>query len=331
MTAELRLPWQQELWRQMQQRRAAGRLPHALLLAGPVGLGKGCFARRLAQAVLCPQPDPAGDACGQCRSCRLWQAGSHPDYRLIQPEEDGKAIKVEQIRLLNTFLSQTAHYGGYKIVLLEPAEQLNSHAANSLLKTLEEPPGAGLWLLVSAQPTRLPATVRSRCQRLRFAPAAPEQAMPWLSARLKPKLGLAPETLLALAGGAPLAALGLADEARWQRRQTLFTGYVQLLAGQADPVRVAEAWARGDMAEALRWLVDWHSDLIRLKMSSDPPRLTSPDLRAELRRWADAQPARVLMERLDAALRLRALCAATQVNAALLLEGFFSEALPIHS
>ena len=340
-----RLPWHRDLWRQIQQRRAAGRLPHALLLSGPAGLGKGWFARRLARALLCERPDADGEACGQCRRCRLFRAGSHPDFSVVQPEEDykniendppagdaggtgakkkkSKVIKIEQIRDLCAFLGYTAQYGGYKIALLEPADRLNVNAANSLLKTLEEPPGDCLLLLVTAQPARLPATVRSRCQKIEFDLPAQAVAVPWLAARAQGEVG--PAALLEIAGGAPLAALAQADGERWRRRRELFERYEQVLAGQADPIRVAEGWAQGDLAENLRWLIGWHTDLIRLKMNPEPPRLSNPDLRAALRRWADRQPPRALFERLDAVVRLHALYATTQVNASLLLEAFLGD------
>ncbi len=342
-----RLPWHQDLWRQSRERRATGRLPHALLLAGPAGLGKGLFARRLARALLCDRSDAEGNACGQCRSCRLFRAGSHPDFSVVQPEEDSKsiendqpegdaggagakkkkskAIKIEQIRDLCAFLGYTAQYGGYKIALLEPADRLNVNAANSLLKTLEEPPGNGLLLLVTAQPARLPATVRSRCQKIGFAPPTAAIAVPWLTARIAD--GLEPATLLDIAGGAPLAALSQADGERWRRRRELFECYQQTLAGRIDPIRAAERWTQGDLSENLRWLVGWHTDLIRLKMNVDPPRLGNPDLRSALRRWAERGAPRVLFERLDAAVRLHVLCTTTQVNAPLLLEAFLGDAL----
>ena len=318
------LPWHQELWQSLQQRRAAGRLPHALLLMGPAGLGKGLFARRLARVLLCEAPNAEGDACGQCRSCRLFLAGSHPDYSVVQPVEDSRIIKVDQVRDLCTFLGYTAQYGGYKIALLEPADRLNVNAANSLLKTLEEPPGAGLLLLVTAQPARLPATVRSRCQRLDFAPPPPTVAGSWLAARAGPDLDSA--TLLDVAGGAPLTALTYVDGERWQRRRELVECYDQVLAGRLDPIQAAESWARGDQAENLRWLIDWHTDLIRLKMNSTPPHLSNPDLRSVLRRWADLQPLRALFERWDAAVRLYTLCVNTQASTPLLLEAFLSDA-----
>lgn len=322
--ADERLPWHQDLWRRIQQRRIAGRLPHALLLSGPAGLGKGAFARRLARALLCDRPDADGEACDQCRSCRLFRAGSHPDYSVVRPEEDGKIIKVDQVRALCGFLGYTTQYGGYKIALLEPADRLNVNAANSLLKTLEEPPGNSLLLLVTAQPARLPATVRSRCQTIGFDPPAMAVAVSWLAARVQD--GLEPAALLEIAGGAPLAALVQADGERWRRRRELFEHYEHVLAGRADPIRAAESWTRGDLAENLRWLVGWHADLIRLKMSSEPPRLGNPDLRSALRRWADQQTPRALFDRLDAAIRLHALCTTTQVNAPLLLEAFLGDA-----
>lgn len=325
---EERLPWHQELWSRLRQRRAAGRLPHALLLAGPAGLGKGRFARRLARTLLCQQPDEADEACGRCRSCRLFQAGTHPDYCVARPEEESRTIKVDQIRGLCAFLGFTAHQGGYKIALVEPADRLNLNAANSLLKTLEEPPGDGLLLLVSSRPSQLPATVRSRCQKVDFAAPPATVARAWLAARIEGDPP--PELALEVAHGAPLAALAEADGDRWRRRCALFDCYQAVLAGDADPIRAAETWTQGDPLENLRWLIGWHTDLIRLKMDSDPPRLSHPDLRPALRRWADRGTPRALFERLDATVRLHGLCSTTQVNIPLLLEAFFSETF-LHS
>ncbi len=317
------LPWHHEQWRHVQQRRDIGRLPHALLLTGPPGLGKGVFARRLARALLCQTPAAGGESCGRCRSCRLFQAGSHPDYSPVRPLEEGKVIKIDQVRELCAFLGYTAQYGGYKIALLEPADRLNGNAANSLLKTLEEPPGACLLLLVTAWPARLPATVRSRGQRLRVGPPPPAQAVPWLAARVK-DCPPDPQTLLDLAAGAPLAALAHADEGHWRRRRELAEGYEQVSIGRVDPIGAVESWMKADLAENLRWLIGWHTDLIRLKMNPEPPRLNNADLGDMLRRWADRYPSRILFGRLDAAILLYKSCTATQANMQLLLETFLA-------
>lgn len=334
MISDEPLPWHEDLWQQLQQRRASGRLPHALLLTGPAGLGKVVFAHRLAQGLLCESPDTEGNACGDCRACHLFQAGSHPDYTVIHPEEEhkstednsskkkSKVIKIDQIRDFCAFLGYTSQYGGYKIVLLEPADRLHINAANSLLKTLEEPPGNSLLLLVTAQPARLPATVRSRCQVIRFNPPSSEVAVPWLASRLSGKLE--PAVLLGVANGAPLEALAYADSERWHRRQELMVSYEQAIVGQIDPIRAAETWVQGDLTENLRWLISWHVDLIRLKMSPGSTHLNNPDLRPVLRDWMVQQSPLRLFERLDAAIRLHALCMSTQANMQLLLEVFFS-------
>lgn len=318
-----RLPWHEQPWRQLQRRLAAGCLPHALLLTGRAGLGKLVFARRLARALLCEKRVAEGDACGRCRGCRLFQAGSHPDFDAVRPAEDGRAIKIDQVRDLRDFLGFTAQRGGYKIVLLEPADRLNLNAANSLLKTLEEPPGNSLLLLVTDQPARLPTTVRSRCQAIRFDPPPLAEAVSWLTPQTNggPEL----EALLEVAGGAPLVALLYAGSETWSRRRELAERYEQVLAGRLDPVRAAEHWLQGDLAESLRWLIGWHIDLIRLKMSAEPPCLSNPDLRAALRRWAERRSAHALFERLDAAVRLYTLCSTSQVNAQLLLETFLGD------
>ena len=174
------LPWQQEQWRNVMERLRAASLPHAILLAGPGGLGKNRFAALLAQTLLCETGAATGRACGHCRSCLLYAADSHPDRRIVAPLEAGKAIVVDQVREAGRYLTQTSQYGGYKTLIITPADQMNVNAANSLLKTLEEPAAWSLILLVSDRPGRLPATVLSRCQRLNFTAPESRQAQQWL-------------------------------------------------------------------------------------------------------------------------------------------------------
>ena len=316
------LPWQHSQWQSLMQCKTAARLPHALLCSGPAGLGKQRFASRLLQSLLCHNPAADGSPCNTCRSCTLFIAGNHPDYLCIRAEENAP-IKVDQVRRLSTFLSYTSRFGAYKTVLVLAAEQMNSHAANSLLKTLEEPPPDSLLLLLSARPSGLPATVRSRCRKIIFQRPSEDQALVWLRAQIQS--GVDAALVLSLVDGAPLAALACADGETLKRRRALFKGYGQVLTGQADPVRVAQSWIEGNTAENLRWLIGWHMDMIRLKMTAAPPRLFNTDLQAALGRLAAGLSPQTLFHRLDEAVRLLQLCE-TQVNRQLMIEAFLGNA-----
>jgi DNA polymerase-3 subunit delta' len=159
--------WLQPGRNQLQQMIRQGRLPHALLISGSEGLGKRMLADWLAGTLLCEQSHGDVSACGQCSACGWFDNGWHPDLLRLEPEEAGKAIKVDQVRRLGASLGMTSHSGGYKITIVQPADAMNVNAANSLLKTLEEPTANTLLILLTATPGRLPATILSRCQRRR--------------------------------------------------------------------------------------------------------------------------------------------------------------------
>lgn len=139
-------------------------LPHALLLVGDISSNKSEVANNFAKTLLCTQQT----ICNACRHCQLIVANSHPDFYRIQPEEKGKAIKIDTIRELIEKLNQTAQQNSYKIAIIEPADALNIAASNALLKTLEEPPTNTIILLLTENPSSLSATIRSRCQILKF-------------------------------------------------------------------------------------------------------------------------------------------------------------------
>ena len=316
------LPWHGPQWQQLARTREADRLPHALLLHGPAGVGKRAFAEVFAAALLCQRPTAAHAACGECRGCRLFLAGSHPDTLRVQAEAPGKPIKVDQVRALCAFLDRTTEFGGAKVVRLEAAERMNTNAANSLLKTLEEPTPGSVLLLISTHPTRLPATVRSRCQQLAFQRPDSATALPWLEAQLADAGD--PALLLQLAQNAPLAALALADPARLQRRRKLFQSFCQLVVGQSGALDDAALWQEGEVAENLGWLLDWHMDLIRLKMAPEPAGLQNPDLLEGLQGLAARLPTGVLFTQLEAVASLHAL-AATPANMSLQIEAFLAQ------
>ena len=268
--ASVPLPWQQEAWTALTARMTSAQLPHGLLISGQVGVGKGLFAAAFARLALCRQPRD-GRACGACPGCAQFNAGSHPDFQRVTFEErEGKAgeegalkqnISVEQIRDLIASLQLRSHQGGRKVAVVEPAEGMSIAASNSLLKTLEEPPADTLILLVSSAPGRLPATIRSRCQRVLMPTPKTAQALVWLQQH---------ETredwpvLLGLAGGAPLAAMELAASDLSSRRKAFFEGLLRLRAGQANPVMLATQ-PKERYPELLQLLWSFTSDLILMK------------------------------------------------------------------
>lgn len=237
---------------------AAQRLPHALLIHEAPGAGGEWLALWAARLVLCEHPARA--PCGQCRACRRVLSRAHPDLLFLGLEDESRQIRIEQVRELSAELALTSHGGGYKVAIVTPADALNRFAANALLKTLEEPPARTLLILVVTQPSRLPATVLSRCQRLRVRAPQRAQSLAWLEAACGPgkwaqaldTLGEAP-VLLAGCDPAELATVGA------EVRQ----GLESLSGGGADVVAMAERWARGEVGLRLRCIENWLTDRIR--------------------------------------------------------------------
>jgi DNA polymerase-3 subunit delta' len=298
--AELLYPWQEEAWHRLLS--DLERLPHALLLHGPEGVGKTRFAETLAARLLCENAQGAAFACGECEGCKWFASGNHPDFHLVLPESEGDTgeppeaeegavadsggekidkkkrstqIRIDQIRDLSEAMVVGTHRQGLRVVILRPAEAMNMHTANSLLKMLEEPIPGSLFLLVSGKLNQLLPTVKSRCRLLHFGKPAPEVALAWLQEQ-----GLAgAEELLALAGGMPLAAQKLAEGNLPARRQR-FLAAVANPAGQ-DILRLAgelEGWLKPpkgmeadlDMTVLLEWLQKWLLDMVRVASGLQP-------------------------------------------------------------
>lgn len=266
-------PWHQSHLDGLLSRK--GRLPHALLLRGPQGIGKLAFAESLARALLCERPLPDGAACGQCTACSWMEQGSHPDLRRLEPEslaehneaEQGaekkdkasSQISVEQVRGIADFIHMSSHRGGMKIVLIHPAEALNASAANALLKNLEEPPPQVCFLLVAHRWHQLLPTVKSRCQHVALPPPAPEAARDWLLLQGARDPGLA----LAQAGGAPLVAARF-DEEYWERR----AWFLKAISGKGlDALALAEELRDEAPALIVSWLQKWAYDVVCHKVA----------------------------------------------------------------
>ncbi|HYM41914.1 MAG TPA: hypothetical protein VET46_04005 [Steroidobacteraceae bacterium] len=251
-------PWTATERQALSAAQRAGRLPHALLIHEAPGAGGEWLAHWAARLALCERAAQA--PCGSCSACRRALAWQHPDLARLGPLEDSRQIRIEQVRELAAELALTSHAGGYKIGVLSPADLLNRFAANALLKTLEEPTPRTLLILVATQPSRLPATVLSRCQRLKVRAPTRTEAVAWLrevrgegawDAALT-VLGEAP-LLLAEADPAPIAEIG---------REALAT-LDALAADRTDPLAVAERWARSELPLRLLCFEKWLTERIR--------------------------------------------------------------------
>jgi DNA polymerase-3 subunit delta' len=268
--------WQEEIWQRLAQSKS--RLPHALLFKGQEGIGKLDFSLALAHALLCHSPLKDGHACGECANCNWLAQSHHPDFRLLSPEPESDSgdgapaatatskksqISVAQIRELSTFLELSSHQsGGYRIVLIHPAEALNPASANALLKILEEPPAGVVFLLVSHQPQRLLPTILSRCHKIDMPVPSQEVALAWLGQQNVKEAA----RHLAYAGGSPLLALEYAAEGAG-----LVDDICKSLSygPKLDPFATAAACARHGMVAATQALQKWIYDLADLRLTGE--------------------------------------------------------------
>ncbi|HEY0180664.1 MAG TPA: DNA polymerase III subunit delta' [Dokdonella sp.] len=248
-------PWLDAPWRRLAAALAAARVHHGLLLAAPAGHGKRALADAFAAAALCTRRDADGFACGACRSCTLVAAGTHPDLVRValEPRDDGKLrveITIEQIRALSQRLALASQFGGLQIASIDPADRLNASAANALLKTLEEPSSATIIVLVADDAARLPATIRSRCQRVEIPAPTRAQAAAWLRA-----CGLdtpSADAALAASLGNPGLALAWSGDGTLALREECADDLAALARRRRTPAEVAERWA-ADRADTRLW------------------------------------------------------------------------------
>ena len=251
-------PWIAPATTALTAARRAGRLPHALLIHEAPGAGGGWLAHWAARLALCERSAEA--PCAACQACRRALAWQHPDLMRVSPFEDSRQIRIEQLRDLAAQLALTSHAGGYKVGVLDPADSMNRFAANALLKTLEEPPPRTLLVLVASQPSRLPPTVLSRCQRLTVRAPTRAAAVAWLTqVRGKGAWDAALETL----GEAPLLLLDADPQSLAQIGDETRKTLDAVAAGRTDPLATAERWARSELPLRLRCFENWLTERIR--------------------------------------------------------------------
>jgi len=293
-------PWQKTQWQRLQEQCKNKRLPHAILLSGSDGLGKSEFAHSFSTALLCTQPRASGEACGQCSACHLTQAETHPDLMSLAPEDEGKAIKVDDIRELCKAFALTSQFEGYKIAIIGHADQMNINASNSLLKTLEEPSNQSLLILVTSKPHRLPITIRSRCQALSFQVPDAEQAQHWLAEHISGDI----KQLLNMSHGAPLLAQHFAESNMLEQREALINALLAV-ARQQPVTEQAEKLSKLPNYSLLGWIYDWVSDLLKLIQCGGDSRLINQDYFKELAELSSKCQAIHLYSLLDQIIKLR--------------------------
>ena len=312
-------PWQQTLWHQLQGYIQQQRIPQGLLLTGHAGQGKRQLAEQYAAALICQQPDDNSFACGHCSVCHLFQAQTHPDFLLIAPDEPGKAIGIDKIRQLTVKLALKPQFEQYRVVIFDPADALNNASANGFLKCLEEPTERTCFILIAEQANKLPATIRSRCQKIHCTVPDNQQALNWLATQGVKQHAA---TLLKMAQGSPLLALQYQQQGAIELRQRYFQQWLQIARGKAHWLDVAEQWQKTEPLETtvlLTWLSSWLVDLIKLAQVTTAPDLLNPDFSNDLQALLAKLDLKALYAYYDKVLISRAQLS-SQLNKQLLIE-----------
>ncbi len=284
-------PWQTTDWNRIT--RNAGQFHHGMLLTGRSGIGKREFALQYCQYLLCDQTSPdQRQPCSDCRNCRLFAAGTHPDFHVLTAQAEavngrstlisrysdryhdsrdrkakpGQIISIDQIRLLIDRFATHSHISANRVALILPADAMNINAANALLKLLEEPPSGALLVLVTAEPDRLPATIRSRCMGHVMATPDQQAALDWLERELTGGVesGLG---ALKLASGGPVDAKTLANEGLLDIHRNYLEGLTGLLSGRVPALELASQFSKMDFGRILIWLQQSVIDLVKWRQT----------------------------------------------------------------
>ncbi len=259
-----------------------GRIPHAMLFCGTAGIGKSLAAEALAAAMLCHNP-AEGQACGHCPSCQALAAGTHPDFFQIQPESETKAapmIKIEAVRKLQEDIARIPLLSERRVVIMQEADKMNEAAANCLLKTIEEPSGQIVFILLTSRPSALLDTIISRCMRVGFGILQPQELVEIL--RQQGLEGAMASKLASIADGSAAKALAMQDEELLLLQKQAFDlaaaagslGVEQLLKLAKD----MSGHSREQLIQWLGFLAMIYRDLLMLYSGSGLPLYNQSDI-----------------------------------------------------
>ncbi len=266
-------PWLHAPLGKLEAAHGGGRMAHGWLLAGSKGTGKInlalAAARRLLEGSNRPVKSLGADEAAVAMAERHVPADHHPDLHWLFPESGRRTLAVDQIREATRALSLTSLAGQAKVLVLETADAMTTSAANALLKTLEEPSAKTYLLLISHQPGRLPATVRSRCQSLAVQRPPAADTVAWLGASKSEARAADWATLVVLAEGSPFRAIAFNDGDFINKNKYLQKQFKLISENRIDPQKVADEWLKGDIELALGWLTARLHAVIRMRLAPD--------------------------------------------------------------
>ncbi|MFM5211612.1 DNA polymerase III subunit delta' [Aeromonas hydrophila] len=299
-------PWLIPDWNALSQTAAAGRLGHAWLLLGDPGLGKEQLAEQLARLHLCHRPD-RGEPCGQCHSCQLFEKGHHPDLGTLTTES--KTIGVEAIREICSRLQNSAQLGRGKVVIIPDAERMTESAANALLKTLEEPAGDSLLLLIASQVSRLLPTILSRCHKHVCQLPAEGETVRWLAEQGHQ----ATLAQVRICQGAPLRVLRYIEEQQDSARRDLLESFLALAQTPTRANHVCGLLAT-DTQVRLHWLQLFLCDALKTQAGCGHHQLAMPDLTALSQQLAELHSSEKLLGAEQQLVELKMACQPGQLS-----------------
>ncbi len=256
-------PWHQKAWDKFSEARTRKHLPHALLVTGAEGIGKRAFAEKLVQSLLCHQPID-NQPCEQCNGCKTYSAGSNPDFMKIQVNEDKKQISVDQIRALTRFITLSRSFESYRVILLHPVEAMNANAANSLLKSLEEPAENTIIILLVTTLNQIIPTIKSRCQLLSLPKPSRQQALDWLQVNAPDLEDV--QVRLDLSFGRPLVVLK-APGSDVNQVADFAKDILQILEETKSIAEVAKTWEKISHKDLIDWQVSWLQAFIKEELT----------------------------------------------------------------
>lgn len=247
-------PWHLKNWDNFINARTQNHLPHAILLSGEEGIGKLALAKRMAKSLLCM--NTMEDACNECQSCKTYTSEANPDYKQISLLEDKQQIGVDQIRALSEFLNYSRSYNTYRVVIINPVERMNINAANSLLKSLEEPTANTVIILITAQVSKLLATIKSRCQLFNVTSPSKEESISWIkqNQHSDENSNIDVNTIYDMIGNKPLQAQFIKQE-NIDSKNHFLEDLHYVITQKTSINEMAKKWDKHDLEVIINWQV----------------------------------------------------------------------------